>query len=139
MFSYFHQLLKPQAIVLMIFSTLQYSPSYYFCLEGYSKIKTIYSQKLYEQIFKVLINTQCSGHLKALSSYAIKGMYKNSMLLDTIDREAIKIRAMPTIRTAFLVTASYQDLLFKSYANNTVVWEKFGVKNFSLDARYNEN
>ena len=47
-------------------------------------------------------------------------MDQNSFL-DAIDREAIKVRPMPTIKTAFVVTALRQKLpkpSFKSYVNN---------------------
>ena len=40
----------------------------------------------------------------------LQGMYQNSIFLDAINHEAIKVRMMPTIRTAFLVTVSCQKL-----------------------------
>ena len=45
----------------------------------------------------------------------------NSFFLDAIDREAIKVRMMPTIKSAFLVMALCQKLprpSYKSYVNN---------------------
>ena len=52
----------------------------------------------------------CCGHLKMSFSNA---KTQNSLFLDAIDREAIKVRPMPTIRTAFLVMALCQQLLLK--------------------------
>ena len=42
-----------------------------------------------------------------------QGMDQSSFFVDAIDREAIKVRPMPTITTAFLVMENYIDLLFK--------------------------
>ena len=58
MFGYFCQLLKPWAIVLIIFGTLLYSTSSFIIIivwKGYSKIETQYIHKNYRRIFKVLI------------------------------------------------------------------------------------
>ena len=38
-------------------------------------------------------------------------MNLNSFFLDAIDREAIKVALMPTIKTAFLVMALHQNYL----------------------------
>ena len=51
----------------------------------------------------------------------LQGMDQNSFFLDAIDHKAIKVRSMPTIKTAFLVMALRQKLprpSFKSYVNN---------------------
>ena len=51
----------------------------------------------------------------------LRGMDQNSFFVDAIDREAIKVRPTPTIKTAFLVMALRQKLprpSFKSYVNN---------------------
>ena len=51
----------------------------------------------------------------------LQGMDQNSFFLDAIDREAIKMRATPTLKTACLIMALHQKLprpSFKSYINN---------------------
>ena len=51
----------------------------------------------------------------------LQGMDLNSFFLDAIDHEVIKVRPMPTIKTAFLAMALCQKLprpSYKSYVNN---------------------
>ena len=50
-------------------------------------------------------------------------MAQNSFIQNAINHEAIKVKPIPTIRTAFLELAPYQKLprpSFKSYVNNNI-------------------
>ena len=51
----------------------------------------------------------------------LQGMDQNSFFVDAINCEAIKVKPMSTIKTAFLVMVLHQKLprrSFKSYVNN---------------------
>ena len=45
----------------------------------------------------------------------LQGMDQNSFFVDAIDREAIKVELMPTIKTSFLVMALRQKLYKPSF------------------------
>ena len=48
----------------------------------------------------------------------LQGMDLNSFFLGAINREAIKVVPMPTLKTAFLVMALHQKLPRPSYKSN---------------------
>ena len=48
----------------------------------------------------------------------LQGMDLNSLFLNAIDREAIKVTLTPTIKTAFLIIAVRQKLPRASYKSN---------------------
>ena len=61
----------------------------------------------------------------------LQDMDQNSFFLDTIDREAIKVRLTPTIKTVFLVMALCQKLprpSFKSYVNTILLCQAYFLK-----------